>query len=236
MKPPRVNEHGQPIGAALPDWRAPPVPPRAVLSGRHCRLEPLDADLHGFDLFAGCKADPTGASWTYMSVGPFTDYEGFEDHLARIAVDERYVSYAIVEVVSGRALGLCHYMRMAPKDGCIEIGGIWYSPALQRTRAATEAMYLLMRNVFALGYRRYEWKCDALNAASRAAALRLGFEFEGIFRQAIVYKSRSRDTAWFAVIDQDWPALERAYLLWLDPANFDADGHQRRKLESLRTA
>ena len=141
--------------------------------------------------------------------------------------------HAIVDNATGKAIGLASYLRIDPASGSIEVGHINYSPLLQRTPAATEAMYLMMQRVFELGYRRYEWKCDALNARSRAAAQRYGFSFEGIFRQATVYKGRNRDTAWYAIIDREWPALQAAFLQWLDPSNFDADGRQRVRLADL---
>src|SRR5229473_374530 len=155
------------------------------------------------------------------------------DLFAANADDRLY--HAILERQSGRAVGVASFMRIDPASGVIEVGGINYSPRLQRTPAATEAMYLMMRRVFdELGYRRYEWKCDALNAPSRAAAARLGFRFEGIFRQAVVYKGRSRDTAWFSIIDGEWPTLKTAFERWLDPANFDESGRQRRRLSEFR--
>ena len=148
---------------------------------------------------------------------------------------ERALAHAIIERDGGRAVGVASYLAIDPENGTIEIGSINYSPRLQRRPAATEAMYLLMRRVFdELGYRRYEWKCDSLNAPSRAAAQRLGFRYEGLFRQAVVYKGRSRDSAWFSVIDSEWPILRAAFARWLDPSNFDADGRQRAGLASLR--
>jgi len=142
--------------------------------------------------------------------------------------------FAIVDAASGRAAGIGSYLRIGPASGSIEVGHLQFSPRLQRTPAATEAMQLMMCNAFELGYRRYEWKCDALNAASRRAAERLGFRFEGVFRQATVYKGRSRDTAWYSIIDQEWPGLERAFRMWLEPGNFDHDGRQRRSLADCR--
>jgi len=145
--------------------------------------------------------------------------------------------HTIVDLATGKAVGVATFMRIDRASGVIEVGNINYSPLLQRTPAATEAMFLMMRRVFEeLGYRRYEWKCDSLNAPSRAAALRLGFQFEGIFRQAVVYKGRNRDTAWFSIIDSEWPSLKRAYEQWLGPENFDAEGRQKRKLAELIAA
>jgi RimJ/RimL family protein N-acetyltransferase len=230
----RFNEFGQPIGAALPAWKAPPFPPHVGLQGRYCRLEPLNTARHARDIYEAQSDDVGGARWTYSFTGPYADFADYEKW-ARDAQESRDPQYyAIVDAASGRAVGSCSYMRIEPKHGVIEIGGIYFSPRLARTRAATEAMYLLMANVFDLGYRRYEWKCDSCNLPSRAAAARFGFTYEGLFRQAIVNKGRNRDTAWFAVIDHDWNGgLKDAYLRWLDPGNFDADGAQKLKLSAL---
>lgn len=230
----RTNEHGQPVGFDLPGWVAPPFPPHAPLTGRSCRLEPLVAARHAPDLYEAQREDREGARWTYLFHGPYTDYAAFE-HWARGAESSRDPQfYAVVDAVSGRAVGSCTYMRIEPKHGVIEIGNIYFSPRLAQTRAATEAMFLMMDNAFALGYRRYEWKCDSCNLPSRAAATRLGFTYEGLFRQAIVNKGRNRDTTWFAIIDRDWNGgLKDAYLRWLDPANFDAAGKQQARLSEL---
>ncbi|HEX6638185.1 MAG TPA: GNAT family protein [Steroidobacteraceae bacterium] len=228
----RVNEFGQPIGFAVPAWQAPPFPPHATLAGRYCRLEPLRAERHARSLWeAQCEA-PDGSRWTYLFNGPFAAFEAFEHWLKSVQDGRDPQFYAIV--VDGRAVGVASYLRIDPRHGVIEVGHIYYSPRLARTRAATEAQFLLMSNAFALGYRRYEWKCDSCNLPSRAAATRLGFTYEGKFRQAIVYKGRNRDTCWFAIIDADWNAgLEDAYLRWLDPGNFDAEGRQVLGLSAL---
>jgi RimJ/RimL family protein N-acetyltransferase len=228
--PPRTNALGQPVGPDVPDWRAPPRPPRAVMTGRHCRLEPLDAARHAAQLHAANALDREGRMWTYLFSGPFASAQEFRAWLESREHSEDPLYFAIVDAPSGRAAGLASYLRIDPPHGVIEVGPLAFSPLLQRTRAATEAMYLMMRNAFDLGYRRYEWKCDALNAPSRRAAERLGFQFEGIFRQAVVYKGRNRDTAWYSVIDREWPAVQQAFEGWLDPGNFDADGRQRRPL------
>jgi RimJ/RimL family protein N-acetyltransferase len=229
------NEFGQPIGAPLPGWAPRPPPPRSPIEGRFCRVEPLDCDRHAADLFAANDAAPDGRNWTYLPQGPFAALAPYRAALEAAIERERALAHAIVERDSGRALGVASYLAIDPQNGTIEVGGIHYSPRLQRRPAATEAMYLLMRRVFdELGYRRYEWKCDSLNAHSRAAALRLGFRYEGLFRQAVVYKGRSRDTAWFSVIDGEWPALRTAFERWLDPSNLDAEGRQRASLASFR--
>ena len=228
----RTNEHGQPIGAALPAWTPPPFPPHTQLVGRYCRIEPLQVSAHARDLWDAQAEDPAGTRWTYLFNGPFASFEEFEKWLAGAQSSRDPQFYAIV--VDDRAVGVAAYMRIEPKHGVIEIGNIYYSPRLAKSRAATEAMYLFMSNAFELGYRRYEWKCDSRNRPSRAAAMRYGFTYEGMFRQAIVYKGRNRDTTWFAIIDADWNAgLKDAYLQWLDPVNFDAAGKQQRRLSEL---
>jgi RimJ/RimL family protein N-acetyltransferase len=230
----RINENGQPIGDALPDWQAPPFPPRATLNGRYCRIEPLDAARHARDLWDAQQDDPRGERWTYAFHGPYSNFADFEKWCGEAQGSHDPQFHAIVDTSDGRAAGSCAYMRIEPRHGVIEIGNIHYTRRLARTRAATEAMYLLLANAFALGYRRYEWKCDSCNLPSRAAATRLGFTYEGMFRQAIVVKGRNRDTTWFAVIDRDWyGGLQDAYLRWLDPANFAADGRQRARLSAL---
>ena len=228
-----VNHLGQPIGFPLPGWSARPRPPRAPMEGRLCRVEPIEVDRHAGDLYAANLEDEAGRNWTYLAYGPFDRLEDYRDWMRRTCLGDDPLFHAVVDRSTGRALGVASYLRIDPAPGVIEVGHINYAPPLQRTAAATEAMFLMMRRVFdELGYRRYEWKCDALNAPSRAAALRLGFQFEGIFRQATVYKGRNRDTAWYAIIDRDWPALKARYERWLDPKNFDAAGRQRTKLSA----
>lgn len=227
----RLNALGQPIGEPVPGWTPRPYPPRAPLEGRFCRVEPLDPDRHAADLFAAYAADAEGRMWTYMAYGPFPTLVAYRAWAEKATATDDPLFHAIVDARSGRALGVAAYLRIEPAVGVIEVGHIALAPALQRTAAATEAMYLLMRRAFdELGYRRYEWKCDALNAPSRAAAERLGFRFEGIFRQATIYKGRNRDTAWYAVIDKEWPERKAAFEAWLDPGNFTPDGRQRRSL------
>ena len=231
------NEFGQPIGAPLPDWSPRPFPPRTPIIGRFCRVEPLDPDRHAADLFAANRDDAEGRNWTYLPYGPFPTLDLYRGWVREVSARSDPQFHAIVDELNGRAVGVASLMRIDPAAGVIEVGGINYSPRLQRRPAATEAMYLLMRRVFdELGYRRYEWKCDSLNAPSRAAAERLGFRYEGLFRQATVYKGRNRDTAWFSIIDSEWPALRTAFEDWLDPANFDAEGRQRQNLQSFRQA
>ncbi len=224
----------QPIGASVPDWRARAAPPRTPMQGRLCRVEPLDPVRHGEELFAANKLDVEGRNWTYLSVGPFQRFEDYRAWLEKVAAQDDPLFHTIIDLATGKAVGVAAYMRIVPAHGVIEVGHINYSPLLQRKPAATEAMFLMMARVFdELGYRRYEWKCDSLNAASWAAALRLGFRYEGLFRQAVVNKGRNRDTAWFSIIDGEWPALKRAYGEWLAEGNLDGEGRQRRGLAEV---
>lgn len=203
------------------------------MAGRLCRLEPLDPDRHAADLHAANALDADGGSWTYMPYGPFDSLKSYRDWMSRSCLGDDPLFFAIIDSDSGSPVGVASYLRIAPASGAIEVGHIHYSPRLQRTPAATEAMYLMMERAFERGYRRYEWKCDALNTASRAAAQRLGFTFEGVFRQATVYKGRNRDTAWYAITDSEWPSLRESFLAWLNPDNFDAGGRQRVRLAGL---
>jgi len=228
MDPDR-NHLGQPIGRALPGWRRPARPSREAIVGRFCRVEPLDVDRHAADLWSAYALDATGANWTYLPYGPFASATDYRAWMEATCGGDDPLFHAIVDD-SGRAVGVASYLRINPAEGSIEVGHLSFSPLLQRRPAATEAMYLMMRRAFELGYRRYEWKCDALNAPSRAAAARLGLRFEGVFRQATVYKQRSRDTAWFAAVDGEWPALRAEFERWLAPDNFDARGMQTSRL------
>ena len=232
----RTNAYGQPIGEAMQGWTERQRPPRITLEGRYCRLEPLDARRHGDDLFAAYAAAPDGRAWTYLAPEPFTARSDFDAYLERNAASTDPLHYTVMDTGTGRAVGTLSLMRMDTANGVIEVGHVIFSPLLQRSRASTEAQYLLMKLVFeTLGYRRYEWKCDSLNAPSRSAAARLGFSFEGIFRQLLVYKNRTRDTAWFSIIDGEWPLLKRAFDSWLSPDNFDARGAQVVALTDIRS-
>ncbi|MGH7288580.1 MAG: GNAT family N-acetyltransferase [Myxococcota bacterium] len=234
MSPP-TNAFGQPIGEALPGWTARPRPPRGVMEGRLCRLEPLDARRHAAALHEAYGEDREGRNWTYLPYGPFASAAAYAAFVESVQTREDPLFFAIVEVGSRRPVGVASYLRIDPAMGSIEVGHLSYAPALQRHPAATEAMFLMMQRAFdELGYRRYEWKCDALNAPSRRAAERLGFRYEGIFRQDVVTKGRNRDSAWYAIVDGEWPQLKQAFTSWLDPANFDAAGRERRRLEDLR--
>ena len=229
-----VNALGQKIGFPLPHWSVRPRPPLTPLEGRFVRLEMLDEARHATQLFAANAEDRAGRIWTYLPYGPFTEESVYRDWVIGMAKSEDPLFHAVIDKASGVARGVASYLRIEPGVGVIEVGHINYAPSLQHTTAATEAMYLLMKRVFdELGYRRYEWKCDALNGPSRAAAARFGFVFEGIFRQATIYKGRNRDTAWYAIIDRDWPKIRAVYEAWLAPGNFDAAGKPKQRLSVL---
>lgn len=227
---PYRNRFDQPIGPAVANWIPPSVPERRALSGNYCTLEPLDR-RHGRGLYDALGVDREGRTWTYMPNGPFPDFEGYDVWLQDAAASPDPLQFAII--VDGKPLGTASFLRINPASGSIEVGYITYSPALQRTRAATETMYLMMKWAFDAGYRRYEWKCNALNAPSCSAARRLGFTYEGTFRQMMVVKGHNRDSAWFSITDAEWPAIREAMESWLAPENFDADGRQKLSLSDL---
>lgn len=230
-----INAFGQPVGVAVPDWRPRQTPAPQVMAGRYCRIEQLDV-AHAEQLFEANGDDADGRNWTYLFADQPADLAQYREWVLAMSASQDPMMHAIIDARTACAIGVAAYMRMEPKYGVIEVGHLNFSPRLQRTRAATEAMFLMMRRVFdELGYRRYEWKCDSLNAPSRAAALRYGFRFEGIFRQAVVYKNRTRDTAWFSIIDSEWPALRAAFEHWLAPQNFDVQGQQVHSLGALMT-
>jgi RimJ/RimL family protein N-acetyltransferase len=228
----RTNEWGQPIGPELPNFETPPAPPREMLRGRYVELAPLDPERHASELWRALEGLPAN-HWTYLPYGPFATFADFERWLAPLGAVRDPLFFTLIERSSGLAAGLASYLRIQPDSASIEVGHLNFSPLLARRPGATEAMMLMMQRAFELGYRRYEWKCDCLHARSRAAAERLGFHFEGIFRQATIYKGRSRDTAWYSVIDREWPALAAAFRAWLAPENFDAEGRQRSRLSQL---
>lgn len=227
------NNLGQPIGFAVSDWTPPLSPPKQNLNGKYCRLEPTDSERHSQALYQAFVKDTDGFNWTYLPYGPFQDFASFDIWLRGVANGDDPMFQTIVDLRAQTIVGIASYLRINPNDGVIEVGHIHYSPLMQRTTIATEAMYLMMKQVFELGYRRYEWKCDALNAPSRAAAMRLGFKFEGVFQQLTMYKGRNRDTAWFAIIDKDWHAMQTAYQAWLSADNFDTAGKQLRSLSQF---
>ncbi len=221
----------RPLGPPVPGFTPPPLPQREPIEGRWCRLEPFEPARHGPALFEAYRgADEV---WDYMPTGPFPDLAAFMAWAEPAAQADDPLFFAVIDREDGRAKGLASYLRITPAQGSIEIGYIAWAPSLQRTRAGTEAMLLFMARAFALGYRRYEWKCNALNAPSRRLAMRLGLSYEGVFRAHMVVKGRNRDSAWYAATEADWPALKAAHEAWLDPANFDEAGRQRRSLSDL---
>lgn len=200
--------------------------------GQFCSVVPIDVSSHAKDLYRASLGDEDGRSWTYLTGGPFASFDAYHGWLTKLSERDDPLVHAVIDAQSGQAVGVAAFLRIDPANGVIEVGHIHYTPRLQRSAAATEAMALMMRRVFdELGYRRYEWKCDSLNAPSRSAAVRLGFTFEGVFRQALIYKGRNRDTAWYSILDREWPSMRQAFARWLDPGNFDQAGVQRKRLQ-----
>lgn len=218
------------LGVPVPDWKAPPSPPRHCLVGRTVELRPLSAAQHGPELFAAFSEDEAAAMWDYLPFGPYQSEADLTSWLQDCESANGKAFYALIDSLSGQASGIAAYLRIQPEAGSIEVGNLAFSPRLQRSVATTEAMYLMMRNAFELGYRRYEWKCNSLNEASKAAALRLGFQFEGVFRQAAVLKGRNRDTVWYSILDGEWPSIQAAMERWLSVENFGHDGQQKTAL------
>ena len=209
------------------------MPKKVPLDGETVVLEPVDPARHAASLFASSK--DAQELWKHLAYGPFHDQEEFTGWLQERAATDDPLFYALVDRAAAEARGMASYLRMEPHHGVIEIGHIWFAPALQRTRQATESIFLLARHAFEdLGYRRLEWKCDSLNGPSRSAAERFGFTYEGIFRQHMVVKGRNRDTAWYSITDAEWPSRRAAFKAWLSAENFDADGTQRRSLAEIR--
>ena len=228
------NHLGQKIGFPLEDWMEPKRPSKSTIQGSFSKIEPLDPSCHAEDLYHAYSEDSENKLWTYLPYGPFSTFEKFLNWVNETCCGPDPFFYAIIDLNTSRAIGVASYLNIKPSFGLIEVGHINYSPALQKTRIATESVYLMMRHAFEeLGYRRYEWKCDALNSSSRNAALRLGFIFEGIFRQAAIYKNRNRDTAWFSIIDSEWPRLKEAFECWLNPKSFNDQGQQAQSLAAL---
>lgn len=219
------------LGTPVPGWTPPPAPMGEVLDGQYVRLERLDADAHAADLHRAYSGHD--ALWDYMPYGPFSSAAAYHRWAKETASGADPLFYVLRDKATGHCGGVASYLRITPAAGSIEVGHICLSPEVAKGRVWTEAMFLMMEWAFRNGYRRYEWKCNALNMASRRAAQRLGFSYEGIFRQAAVIKGRNRDTAWFAVIDAEWPALREAYAAWLSPRNFDAAGRQKERLSDL---
>ncbi|MFI5342888.1 MAG: GNAT family N-acetyltransferase [Chlamydiales bacterium] len=226
----QINSLGQPIGETVQDFQIPPLPNFTRLIGDTVSIESI-SHAHLSTLYEAFSQDLSGKNWTYMPYGPFAAEAEFSRWTESTCFGEDPKFYTILG--SKGPAGLASYLRIEPKVGCIEIGHIHLSPLLQRTRSGTEALLLMIKWAFDSGYRRLEWKCDSLNAPSRHAAQRLGLSYEGIFRQATIYKSRNRDTAWYAATSQDWPALKEAYRIWLDPRNFNEQGCEIKKLSEL---
>ncbi len=219
---------------ALTDWQPRPRPARLTLEGQFCRLEPLDPARHGDQLFAASMAPGAEDRLRFLFESP-QDRAGFAAWLTHAAASEEYLFFGVIDRSSQRCEGRQAFLRITPEHGVIEIGSILWGPAIARTRVATESLFLSARYAFdALGYRRFEWKCNARNEPSIRAARRFGFTYEGTFRQHMVVKGQSRDTAWFAMTDGEWPAIRTAFERWLAPDNFDRDGRQRARLEDLR--
>ncbi len=230
---PAINHLGQPIGLPL-TTPSPRLPPVTSMDGRYCRLEPVDALRHGAELHAAYTEAVDDGDWTYLPYGPFANEDSFTAWLGTQAEVSDPLFFTIVDGRSGHCSGLASFLRIDPTAASIEVGHIHLARRIQQTPAATEAMYLMMARAFDSGYRRYEWKCDDLNAPSRSAAQRLGFAYEGTFRQATHYKNRNRDTAWYSILDSEWPRLEQEYQRWLEPDNFDESGTQRSPLACRR--
>jgi RimJ/RimL family protein N-acetyltransferase len=228
-----VNEHGQPVGDLLPGWTPRPMPERVTLTGRHVTAEPIDA-RHTDALLAAVCEPADDALWTYRTVARPQTREELADTIVGPLSDHPTSATFVFVPVGGEAAGFATFFPCVTASGVVEISGVLLARHLQRTTAATEAIHLMLRHaVDDLGYRRVEWKCDSLNEPSRRAALRLGFTYEGRFRQHMVTKNRSRDTDWFSVIDGEWPALRQRHERWLDPSNFDDQGRQRRRLDEV---
>ncbi|MBO67932.1 MAG: GNAT family N-acetyltransferase [Acidiferrobacteraceae bacterium] len=227
MIEPRSYRSKFPVGFPIENWKPAGTPTRTPIFGSWCRLEPLNGEIHGNSLFEEFSEDTNAALWTYLPYGPFENVEDFKNWIKKNCLGSDPLFHAIIDPHTNRALGVASYLRINQSSGVIEVGHINYGPKLQQSRAGTEVMYLMMKHAFDdLGYRRYEWKCDALNERSRKAAVRLGMTFEGLFRQATIYKNRNRDTAWYSILDCEWPQMKNAFEKWLAPGNFLKNGEQ----------
>lgn len=231
---PEINQYGQTVGDALPDWHGASVLQRTVLEGRYGRLEPLDPERHAGDLFDAYAQADDERDWTWLASSRPDSVEATFHWLSGKANDDALVPFTVVDIRADRAVGLVCFMAIEREHGSVEIGHVTWSPRMKNSVLGTEAVWLLLRYAFALGYRRVEWKCDSLNLASRRAAERLGFVFEGRFRQKIVRKGRNRDSDWLSMIDREWPECDRALQRWLAPENFDEHGRQRQTLAQCR--
>eukprot|EP01099_Mayorella_cantabrigiensis_P008141 TRINITY_DN7504_c0_g1_i1.p1 TRINITY_DN7504_c0_g1~~TRINITY_DN7504_c0_g1_i1.p1 ORF type:complete len:251 (-),score=60.92 TRINITY_DN7504_c0_g1_i1:129-842(-) len=231
-KQPGQNELGQLIGFPLPNWKPAQHPPRTPMTGKYCVIEPTDVSRHSEALFQAFELDRSG--WTYLRYGPFDKLSDFQEWLTNVSTLQDPLFFTVLDAKTMSPVGLASYLRIQPEHGVIEVGHLHFSKHLRRSAAATESMYLMMYRAFEeLGYRRYEWKCDSLNEPSRQAAQRLGFTYEGRFRQDVVVKGRSRDTDWFSIVDHEWPNLKRKFEGWLAEQNFDQNGQQKQPLNAF---
>jgi RimJ/RimL family protein N-acetyltransferase len=221
------------LTADLRHWRAPVKPSKQIHQGRYCCLEPLNRGQHAQQLWQAFVEDKTQSLWQYLPYGPFKNVEDFSLFIEEKQNSTDAIFFALVSRSTKEPLGFVAYSRIQPEAGSIEVAHVCFSPSLQKTTLATEALFLLLDHCFSLGYRRCEWKCNALNSNSKKAAQRFGFQFEGHFRQATVVKGRNRDTDWYSIIDKEWPPLKSAYQLWLDPNNFDESNFQIRSLQTF---
>ncbi len=229
-----VNEYGQPIGKPIDNWKGCKYPDADLLSGSYCQLRRLNIADHGASLYESLSIPDSERLWTYLSYGPFEEFDSYKAWLTSCTKSTDPLFYAILDKKGNNVLGIMSYLRITEKVGVLEIGHILFSQKLQRTSMATEAIYLMLKYAFdELGYRRVEWKCDSLNALSTKAAKRLGFKYEGEFAKATIYKNRNRDTKWFAIVDSEWAVLKLAYQAWLHPSNFDELGAQKRSLQEF---
>ena len=232
-----LNDIGQAIGFPVESWQASVHPKGSVMHGRFCRLEPIDSRLHARDIYEAFTLDTNHHNWTYLPYGPFESFEDFEGWLVATCVGDDPCFFTVIDLTTGKAVGVASYLRITPAVGVIEVGHIHFSPLMQGTPVSTEAMYLMMALIFDdLGYRRYEWKCDSLNRPSCQAAERLGFMYEGIFRQATMYKNRNRDTAWYSILDSEWPHIKEVFETWLSTDNFDSELNQKTSLSTAMSA
>jgi RimJ/RimL family protein N-acetyltransferase len=228
---PKKNQFGQMLGNLVENWTFRQRPTQSSIRGQYCILEPIEISKHASKLFDAISIDNQGESWTYLPYGPFDTLSDFVDWLTLTLSENDTLLYAILDVETEQPIGISGYLRITPEHGVIEIGHLHFSKLLKRTPLATEAIYLMIQHAFdELGYRRCEWKCNALNEPSRVAAERFGFKFEGIFRQNFVFKNHNRDTAWFSIIDNEWPVLKEKFQKWLHSSNFDDVGKQILKL------
>ena len=229
-----TNQLNFPVGESISNWTNRQLPPHTAMIGKYCLVDKLNIEKHSEKLFNAFVKDNSNKDWVYLPYGPFKSKEKFFEWLQMYCMSNDPLFHTIIDKTNNKPIGMASYLRINPKDGVIEVGHIHYSPLMQRQLIGTEAMYLMMKRVFdELGYRRYEWKCDSLNKRSCESALRFGFKFEGIFKQLTIYKGRNRDTAWFAIIDKDWPRVKQNYERWLDESNFNDDGRQKLSLRKL---